>query len=186
MKKVTRRILAFALALTLMLALAGTASAATVTWISLNRMYSATVSKTGDWYYIYRRLSGATRGRHVQGTDTLITWPTGSVASYSVSFGVGNSVYESKLEDAAEAEGLVLGVSSAPLNYDYYVIPAALLSGEYSFGIEITVYDVEWSVTAGQGNVVQSVNAILTESEEGTLGGVPASCTLPKLIPGSG
>lgn len=186
MKKATRRILAFTLALTLMLALAGTASAATVTWISLNRMYSATVSKTGDWYYVYKPLEGATIARHVQGADSLITWPTGSVASYSVSFGTGNSVYENKLKDAAEAEGLVLEIASEPLGYDYYVVPAALISGEYSVGIEITAYDVEWSVIAGQGNVAQSVYATLPENKEGTLSGVPAGSTIPKLIPYSG
>ena len=184
MKITIRRFFAFMLALSLMLAIAGTASAATVTWMTTgNKINSATVTKTSDWYYVYKPITGATIARHELGTSNLITWPTGYSAGYAVEFETDSYIYAEYLEEAARLEGLVTSVACEPPTFDYYVVPANLPEGMYSYGIEVTVYDVNWSVILGQSSVMPIADFGPIENQYGSLAGMPASCTPAKLIP---
>lgn len=187
-KKVTRRILAFTLALTLMLALASTASATTVYWTSTDGTSNqATVKKVGDWYYVYQPITDATICRHEAGTASLVTWPTGYYASYKVSWPASAKLYQVYLNKALTGEGLSLTAQTTAPEDDFYVIKAEVPTGTYSYGTEIKAYDANWSVVLGSSqapvNSVQEAYALAGTAASGTLRGAVSHKTANKLIP---
>lgn len=185
MNKSKRRIISIILALLLMLCnMAMPASAATVGWTDPDGTYNvAIVNKTSEWYYKYKKITDATIARHTYGTQDLITWPKGSFASYMVTITAG--LYTDKVEQALAAEGLTTIVVGAPRANDegFDIVPAGVPTGTYSYGYEITVYDISWRVDLDAPQPGGSLYAAPAGNQSGTVDAVPESITIIKLIP---
>lgn len=160
------------------------ASAASIGWTAPDGTYNiARVTKTSDWYYVYKPIDDATIARHTYGTESLITWPVGNTATYDVTIGVVG--YGIKIEQALAAEGLTDKITGAAVPNDkgYFVIDVGVPSGSYSYGYEITVYDISWSVLLDVPQYGAGLYAIPVGDQSGTTDAVPASITAAKLIP---
>lgn len=185
MKKSTKRFLSFALVFLLMLStMVMPALAATVEWTDPDGTHNyASVTKRSNWYYVYRQINDATVVRHTVGTRELITWPVGNAATYRVQINV--SAYGAKVHQALAAEGLTTLVAGAPVPDDegYYVIPANVPAGTYSFGYEIKVYDISWAVVLNSVPFGPNGYALPTGNQSGTVDAVPEYITAAKLIP---
>lgn len=184
MKKRNRRILTSVICLLMLCTMALPVSAATVEWTDADGIYNvATVNKTSNWYYYYKPIVDATIARHTSGTQSLITWPAGNNASYMVVIRAG--AYTDKVDLALAKEGLTKQVVGAALTNDegYYVIPAGVPSGTYSYGYEIIVYDISWRVDLDAPQPGGIAYAATSGDLSGTATAVPASITAAKLIP---
>lgn len=185
MNKSKRRMISLALALLLMLCnMAMPASAARVGWTDPDGTYNvAIVTKTSNWYYHYKEITDATIARHTYGTQSLITWPVGNTASYSVSISAG--LYTSKVKEALILEGLTECVMGAAVQGDkgYYVIDVGVPTGTYSYGYEITVYDISWRVDLDAPQSGTIGYAASAGSLSGAEDAVPSYITGAKLIP---
>ena len=182
MKK-SRRILSFVLITVLFVSMAIPSSAASYEWTENGVTNRATVTKQGNAYVIKVPIKDATVVQHVYGQQEVISWPAGYRVEYgAVSFTSVSSLYGLQLNLAARREGLVVDkmYSNIP-TFDYYVLSADLPTGTYSFGSEITVYDVSWSVALDVPGALRAL--VLPESPmSGTLEAVPVSMTAVKLI----
>lgn len=184
MKKTTRKILSVMLTFMLVFVLAVPAGAATIEWEGLDGSYNvAIVTKTSDWYYVYKPIDDATIARHNRGAESMVTWPVGNTASYAVVINVVG--YGLKIDQALEAEGLTRYVDGDPLEEDegYYVIPAGVLTGTYSFGYEITVYDISWRVDINAPRPGTGLTSRAFGDQSGSTSAVPSHITAAKLIP---
>ena len=181
MKK-SRRILSFVLITVLFVSMAIPSSAASYEWTENGVTNRATVTKQGNAYVIKVPIKDASVVNHVYGQREVISWPAGYRVEYSANFSQVSSLYGLQLNLAAQREGLVTSMmySNIP-SFDYYVLPADLPTGTYSFGSEITVYDVSWSVALDVPGALRAL--VLPESPmSGTLEAVPVSMTAVKLI----
>lgn len=185
MKKSTKRFLSSVLVFLVMLStMVMSVSAATVEWTNSDGTYNyATVTKTSDWYYVYKEIEGATIVRHAVGTGELITWPVGNTATYRVQINV--SAYGARVNQALAAEGLTEQVDGEAVENDegYYIVPENVPAGTYSFGYEIKVYDISWSVVLNCVQFGPTGYALPTGNQSGTVDAVPEYITEAKLIP---
>lgn len=185
MNKSKRRMISLTLVLLLMLCnMAIPASAAKVEWTDPDGTYNvAVVTKTSNWYYHYKEITDATIARHTFGTESLITWPVGNTASYSVSISAG--LYTSKVKEALILEGLTVCVLGATVPEDkgYFVVDVGVPTGTYSYGYEITVYDISWRVDLDAPQSGTIGYAASTGSLSGAENAVPSYITGAKLIP---
>ena len=160
------------------------ASAASVGWTDPDGTYNvAIVTKISDWYYVYKPIVDATIARHTVGTPSLVTWPVGNTASHGVIINAG--VYKNKVEQALMAEGLTTIIHGAARVNDegFDVVPASAPTGTYSFGYEITAYDISWRVDLDAPQSGGIIYAVPAENQSGTVDAVPESITAIKLIP---
>lgn len=160
------------------------ASAATYGWTDADGTYNvAIVTKTSDWYYVYKPITDATIARHAVGTPSLVTWPVGNTASYLVTLKAAG--YTLQVGEALKEEGLTTYVAGASVKDDegYYTIPAGVPSGTYSYGYEITVYDISWRVDLDVPQPATGILALSVGEQSGTASAVPSSITAAKLIP---
>ncbi len=90
-----------------------------------------------------------------------------------------------QVNQALEAENLTTCVTGAQVSNDqgFYVIPEGVPSGTYSFGYEITVYDISWRVDLDAPQPIPLTYAVSTGSLSGTKDAVPSHITAAKLIP---
>ncbi len=189
MKTRKRKMMALVICVLMLSTMVLPATAATVYWTDLDGTYnSATVEITSDWYYVYLPIDSATLARHTVGNRELITWPVGNSATYSVELNVSGAVYKTKVEEALEAEGLMKSITGPQIDTDvdegYYEIPAGLPTGTYTYGYEVTVYDISWNVDLDMYQPIVSAYAAVTIGDQsGTVDAVPYSCTEAKLIP---
>lgn len=190
MNKSKRRMISLALALLLMFCnMAMPASAASVDWTDSDGTYNvAIVTKTSDWYYVYLPIEDATIARHTYGTESLVTWPKGNNASYTVYLQVSGFVYREKVNQALENEGLVLSVTGKTISDDkgFDYVPEDAHDGTYSFGYEIKVYDISWRLdldTVQPGTGIGTYAGVSVGDQSGTVDAVPESITEVKLIP---
>lgn len=188
MNKTVRKVLSITLMLILLFTLALPASATTtIEWTGANGSYnSLSISKVSAAYYVYQPIKDATIANHVYGTQNVVTWPTGYCATYTLEeddFPDNTFLYKIHLDEAFTGEGLVYSVSSNVPSFDYYVVPAGLPDGKYSYGTEITTYDISLRISLNAippeiaGRAVTPDNYI-----SGTVYAVPTSCTAAKLI----
>lgn len=183
MKRATRRAISICLVLAVCFSTSIMGFAAEVTWNDGTRPCVASAVK-GAQYTLPVPIQSATIWDHEYGEPGLITWPMGYTATkaptYNGSFPVADRMY---IMQAMEAESVNLITMSCTLvdpydEQDYYVLDPNLPSGEYSYGAEFEVYDVTWFVA--KGNFMG--RAIVGEQSNGTITGIPVSCTDSKLI----
>lgn len=180
MKTRKRKMLALVICMLMFCTVVLPASAAIVQWESFGYTHaiSVEVPENAVTTVLKASITDASVENHVQGQTTVITWPSGCTVNYSVACPVSNMSY---FDEALDMEGLSRTVSIAAPSYEVYPISAEYASGRYTFGSEITVVDVDWSLTHLPATGIQPY-AISFEDEEGTLEGAVVSYTALKIL----
>lgn len=101
-KKLTQRVLSFVLAIVLMMSMAITASAATVTWTEGSYTYQAIVTE-GATVYKYRDMPNGEQKHHTKNGGRTSLYLASSYFSISAPTGEFNSTYKSYLVQALNA-----------------------------------------------------------------------------------
>lgn len=151
MKRFSRRIMALMLVLTMLFALAITASAGSYTWSDTSGTHKMTVTTTSTTTTSHT-YSNATEITHTQGNSGDIT-----TARYSQTMTVSGShncpnTHSVYMENAMRNDGIYLSKSKSVSSGQGATVPTNAKSGHYQLGFTATRKSGTWKITEVGGS----------------------------------